>query len=525
MVAPDGAHLARPAVRDAQHAFGLGFVLLHRGLRVEHDRLHAEERTGRRAGLRGRRPRKRGQHVAAGLGLPERVDDRAFALSDVFVVPGPGFGVDRLTDRAQHLEIGQIVFLDPFRPLAHQRANRGGRGVELVDLVLFANGPETARIRIGRHAFEHDRGRAIRERPVDDVAVAGDPAHIGGAPEHVAIMVVERVLHRHRRVDEIAAGGMHDALRLAGRARGVKDEQRIFRVHRTRRTFGRDVLHHRLHVDIATVDPRGLVAGMLHDEAAHLVRAVQQRGVGIRLERCAAATARSGVGGDDDLGARVVDAVGECVRREAREDDRVDRADTRTGEHRVSRFRDHRQIDHDAVAAHHALARQHVGEAVHLLGQLLVGDVLRRGFRIVGLEDDRGLVAARGEVTVDTVHAGVQHAVLEPFDIDMAEGEIGVLHLGIRRDPVEALTLAAPELLRIGDRFLIHLAIFRGVGMGVLEARRDLFDLWNLSHLVLRSHELPPSNFALRHGVSACRPRDSAGPLPRATVTQRLRFM
>jgi hypothetical protein len=32
---------------------------------------------------------------------------------------------------------------------------------------------------------------------------------------------------RHRRIDEIAAGGVQHALGLAGRARGVEDEQRI----------------------------------------------------------------------------------------------------------------------------------------------------------------------------------------------------------------------------------------------------------------------------------------------------------
>ena len=113
----------------------------------------------------------------------------------------------------------------------HQRADRGGRGVEDVDLVLVAYLPEAAGVRIGRHAFEHQRGRAIGQRSVDDIAVSGDPAHIGGAPVHIALVIIEHVLMRHRGPDEIAAGCVQHALGLAGGAGRVKDEQRVFRVH------------------------------------------------------------------------------------------------------------------------------------------------------------------------------------------------------------------------------------------------------------------------------------------------------
>src|ERR671912_506578 len=39
---------------------------------------------------------------------------------------------------------------------------------------------------VGRALVEHRRA-AIRERPVDDVAVPGDPADVGRAPVHVAV--------------------------------------------------------------------------------------------------------------------------------------------------------------------------------------------------------------------------------------------------------------------------------------------------------------------------------------------------
>ena len=106
----------------------------------------------------------------------------------------PGFRIDRLADacpagaarRARSwLGTGPFAF-------AHQRADRGWRGVEDVDLVLVADLPEARKIRVVRHAFEHQRRRAVGQRAVDDVAVTGDPAHVGRAPVDVAVVIVEQ---------------------------------------------------------------------------------------------------------------------------------------------------------------------------------------------------------------------------------------------------------------------------------------------------------------------------------------------
>jgi hypothetical protein len=56
--------------------------------------------------------------------------------------------------------------------------------------------------------------------------------------------------------------------------------------------------------------------------------------------------------------------------------------------------------------------------------QLLVGDFLVV-LGIVAFPDDRGLVAALLEMAVDAVEAGIERAVLEPFDRDVAR-RVGV---------------------------------------------------------------------------------------------------
>jgi hypothetical protein len=86
----------------------------------------------------------------------------------------------------------------------------------------------------------------------------------------------------------------------------------------------------------------------------HLVEAVDRAVDGL-LEAEPAAAAQALVGGDHHPRAGVEDAVADRLGREAAEDDRVDGADARAGEHRVGELGDHRQVDADAVAAAHAV--------------------------------------------------------------------------------------------------------------------------------------------------------------------------
>ena len=256
---------------------------------VDELRLDAEEGPRRRAGLEVGRAGQRRDHDAAGLGLPPGVDDRAASVADHVEIPFPGFRVDRLADRAQHPQRFARGLLHMRVAGAHQRADGGRRGVEDVDLVLVDHLPEARRRGIVGHAFEHQRGGAIGERAVDDVAVAGHPADIGRAPVDIAVMVVEDVLVRHRGEDEIAAGGVQHALRLAGRARRVEDEQRVLRLHLLRLAFGLDRGDLLVVPEVAAGRPADLAAGAAHDQHGLHLDAMAggdlDRLVGILLER------------------------------------------------------------------------------------------------------------------------------------------------------------------------------------------------------------------------------------------------
>ena len=460
------------------HRLPVAGAFQHLAFAIDDLRDDAEERPGRRAGLEPRRARQRGDQNPAGLGLPPGVDDRATAFADHAVVPLPRLRIDRLADGAEQPQRLARGLLHRLVAGLHQRPDRGRRGVDDVDLVLVANLPEAGHARIVRHALENHRGGAVRERSIDDVAVPGDPADVGGAPVDVAVVVVEDVLVRHRHVDVVAAGRVQHAFRLPGRARGVEDEQRVLRVHVLARTLrGHDLgglvvpdVAHRIHVDLA--------AGAANDD--HVIDAADlgDGGIGIGLERHFATAAHAFIRRDDDLGLAVLDAPGERVGREAAEHHRVDGADARASEHGVDGLRDHRQVDGDAIALHDVAVAQDVGEAADLVVQLLIGDVLRL-CRVVALPDDRDLAGARRQMAVDAVVGGVGDAVLEPFDRDVAGTEGRVLDLGRRPIPMDALGLLGPEPVRVLERARVHLLVLGLVDKAALLPLRR-----NIVHLV-----------------------------------------
>ncbi len=148
----------------------------------------------------------------------------------------------------------------------------------------------------------------------------------------------------------------------------------------------------------------------------------------------------------------------------------MDCADSRAGQHRIGRLRDHRHVQDDTVTLAHAQVLQDVGKLADAGVQLPVGDVLRLVTGLVRLPDDRSLVTARGQMAVDAVGRDVQRAVLVPADVDVSGGEGGVLDGRVGPYPVQPPPVLVPERRRVGDRGGIHGVVRRAIGMG---ARHD----------------------------------------------------
>ena len=197
--------------------------------------------------------------------------------------------------------------------------------------------------------------------------MAGDPADVGRAPVDVVVAEVEDVLGGEVGLHGVAAGGVDQALGLAGGTGGVEDVERILGIHglggahRVRRAATRSC--HQWSRPATMLTGR---AGAAVDDDVLDGGAGGHGLVDGALELDLVAAAVAGVLGDDGDAAGVVDAVGDGVGGESAEDDGVDGADAGAGEQRDGQFRGHAHVDGDAVALLNAERLEGVGEFLHL---------------------------------------------------------------------------------------------------------------------------------------------------------------
>ena len=294
----------------------------------------------------------------------------------------------------------------------------------------------------------------MKQRPVDDVAVADHPADVGAAPPHLAGLDAVEIEHRPFQRDQMAAIVAHHAFRFARGARGVEDVERIGREHRhARRGFFRGDGF------AAQFGPVVIAAG---DEIAALLRPLQDdAGVGLdagkfdrlieqRLVVHEAAGLEPAARREDQFWFGVLDAGGEFFRRKTAEHHRMHRADPRAGQHRDHRLRHHRHIEDDAVALADAEILHHRGERLHLGQQFGIGEFGdgARSSRICQrrIVDQRHLIgAATRDMTIQRVVAGVDHGAREPAAI---EAHRRIEDFSRRLDPVDLPRRLAPKSLR-----------------------------------------------------------------------------
>ena len=137
----------------------------------------------------------------------------------------------------------------------------------------------------------------------------------------------------------------------------------------------------------------------------------------------------------------------------------MDRTDPRAGKHGDGGFGHHRQVDGDAVALLDALGLEQVGKAADVGMQFGIGDLAPLVAGLVRFPDDRDLIAARRQMTVQRVGGEVQATVGEPFDPEIGLVKAGFLDLGEGLDPVDPLGLVTPETFRVFDRTAVHVLI------------------------------------------------------------------
>ncbi|MGW9803208.1 hypothetical protein ACUW6W_001297 [Micrococcus sp. 093350064-1] len=310
---------------------------------------------------------------------------------------------------------------------ALERADQGGRRVVARHPVALDHLEVPARVRGVRHTLVDHLRDPVRERTVDLVGVRGDPGQVRGAPVDVVVApcrvrVGEQEVVRPRGRGEVPAGGVHEPLGLSRGAGGVHDEQRVLRVEGARGVGVRLAVHDVVPPQVSALGPRDVpVARAVQDEDV-LDRVVPGHGlVRVGLHGDGGTAAELAVGGDEQLGARVLDAEPQRLRREPAEHERVHGADPRARQRDDDRLDEHGQVHDDAVARLDAQLLEGVRGLGDLALQLCVGD----GAAVAGLAlEVQGdlLPAPRRHVAVHAVHGHVQGAVLVPADLRAALG-------------------------------------------------------------------------------------------------------
>ncbi len=453
VVSVDGAKHAGPGARDGEKPAARGHFLT---LAVQQGRLDAREGNRGGAGPGGHHAGERRDHDAARLGLPPGVDDGTPAAPDMALIPDPGFGIDGFADGSEQPQRGQVVLLGERGPPLHERANGRRRRVEDRDPIALDEIPEPVLVRPIRGPLVHDAGGAGGQRAVHQVRVPGHPADIRRAPEHVVVPQVEHPSGGRERLGHVAAGGVHDALRLPGRPRRVEDVEHVLRVHHGGLADRLGIGHQAVVPMIPPLDDGGQSgiggcrATTHHDDVLD-GRAAGDRLIGVLLERDELAAAVPDVGRDQHLRGRVVDAIAEGLGREPAEHNGVGGADPRAGQHGDHRLGDHRQVDRHAVALAHAEPFQDVREPVDVAMQLPVGD--RAPIARLPFPEQGDLVAPLGaHVPVETVHGSVELATDEPLGV----GRFPRQHPAPRLHPFELAGLPFPELEPVAGGLLIR---------------------------------------------------------------------
>ena len=435
--------------------------------------------------------RQRGDHRRAGLGLPPGVHDRSLVAAEHQPVPAPGFRVDRFAHRSQQPQAGQIVLEGKIAAPLHEGPNQRGRGVIDCDAVLFDDLEMPVLVRGGRRSLVHHLGGAIGQWAVDDIAVTGDPADIGCTPIDVGLRLdVEDIVVRVGGLRQVSTGGVHDAFGLAGGAGGVEQEKRVLGIEGLGGVLGGGRIDRLVPPQVATVGPIYVDSGAAHHQNVLHRGLPGDRLVHGGLQRHRTPTPVLPIGGDHQLGLRVLHAGPQCRGGESAEHHRVHDAQPRARQHRHDRLGHHRHVDGHPVTGDQAQIGQGVGCLADLVLELGVGDGALIAERLA-LPVDGDTVAVAGlDMAVHTVVGDVELAAHEPL---RDRSTRPVEHLAEGRGPRQPIGLFRPEPHPVGIGPLVE---FSGGVRGAREGHRRRIQARNvvvrLGHGCERSHHVCP---------------------------------
>src|SRR3569833_2728636 len=195
---------------------------------------------------------------------------------------------------------------------------------------------------------------------------------------------------------------MLNALRLAGRSGGIEEAQRVLSLNPLRLTIRRGIRDDLVPPDIArSIHGNRLVSTAADDDALDARTTASQCLVRCRLQLDNIASAPAAVGGNDHLGARVLDTLLQRDRREATKYNRVDGPYPVARVHGDDHLRNERHIDDHSIAYAEPQSLERIGEPANLRMQLAITQAAH--ITRLPLKDQGGLVPPLRKMYVETV--------------------------------------------------------------------------------------------------------------------------
>ena len=206
---------------------------------------------------------------------------------------------------------------------------------------------------------------------------------------------------------------MEDALGLAGRAGGIQDEKRIFRVQGRRFVLLCAAVEHGLIIFLTSGDFEAVALADMHDDmldTAHAFHGLVRHG----LQVDALAAPLRGGGRKDDFCLGILDAHAEGIGGETGEDNAVNRTDAGAGQNRDDLLDGERHVKGHAIPFLEAEAFEGIGHFLHAAQQFCVADP--RFIAVFIIIDISGLFSfAIADVPVKAVVRNVQFGTGEPL--------------------------------------------------------------------------------------------------------------
>mmetsp|Transcript_35528 Transcript_35528/g.52903 ORF Transcript_35528/g.52903 Transcript_35528/m.52903 type:complete len:394 (-) Transcript_35528:703-1884(-) len=224
----------RPRLADGKDALDVIAFNNLSVLNVKNDKVNTVEWKSTRTRLHGRDTRKVGHDVSSRLRLPVRINDTAFAVANVLVVPSPGFRIDGFSDTSKYLQRRQVVLGRNLISKAHQETDSCWCSVELRNLVSLDHVPVSARIGVDGRRLKHKRRSSIQQWSVDNIRVSRNPTAVSNTSKEISLCQVKCRCSGCGGIQGVSSTCVHKSLGHSRGSRGVQDEKVVFSIHNFR---------------------------------------------------------------------------------------------------------------------------------------------------------------------------------------------------------------------------------------------------------------------------------------------------